>query len=85
MADEVGWNNMRILFDTSCDKWHEQLWGRRKFCCTNDCQYQQCGKSCARLGMNGVEENEQTQPKRCTIKTPDGEEYEGLQIFCCKK
>ncbi|KAJ6637537.1 hypothetical protein Bhyg_10268 [Pseudolycoriella hygida] len=43
MADNVGRDNMRILSHKKFDKWHEKLWGRKYFCCTNDCQHQKCG------------------------------------------
>lgn len=83
MADSVGWNNMSVLGDKSCDKWHERLWGRRYYCCTNDCQYQKCGKTCSRLGMKDAEEN-RMQPKPCTFEA-NGDWYDGIQYFCCRK
>lgn len=83
MADSVGRNNMYILFETKCDTWHERLWGKKHFCCTNDCQYRKCGKSCAQLGMNPVEENDYTKPQKCTFTSSDGDEYTGVKEFCC--
>ncbi|KAG4071233.1 hypothetical protein HA402_008972 [Bradysia odoriphaga] len=83
MANSVGWGNMRVLFNTRCDKWHERLWGRKHFCCTKDCQYQKCGKSCTRLGMKAVEENDHTRPKACTAKGFDGDEFDTTMNFCC--
>lgn len=83
MADNVGRDNMSILFHTKCDKWHERLWGKKYFCCTNDCKYQKCGMSCAKLGMKAVEENDHTKAKKCIIKGIDGDEYDANMNFCC--
>ncbi len=87
MADNVGRDNMRHLGDGKCDSWHESLWGRKPFCCTNQCghQTQKCGKTCTKLRMNDVEVTDWTNPIKCTTLDSEGDEIELVAQFCCLK
>lgn len=83
MADSVGRDNMRILGNKQCDSWHEKIWGKRYYCCTNDCQYQKCGKKCSSLGKKDAE-GDYMERLACTFNI-EGEDYESFQYFCCNK